>query len=245
MTPHYPDTSLQNPRASAFTARLYRISAFIAAYFLLTLAFVQLQRPDQPLAQPISHYLAGPYSSWLRMAAYLLGFSFALFGIAVRRTFRSPAGTLVMLLMLVSTLSIIITTRFHAPWPHPEHPVSLFDARLHFSSAVITFICAFMSMIVLTALIWRLEAFRRRRFIFATLNVTVFITLVLDPLLLSLQGGLEKLVTLQMLTWQILMIRYLLLEKRTIDTAFPVSAPATAAAARDSLAQRTFARLRR
>ncbi|WP_372017288.1 DUF998 domain-containing protein [Pseudoxanthomonas sp. 10H] len=150
---------------------------------------------------PLSFYLSGPDSAWLRAAYYGLALASVLLALGLRRALAPAARyALVPALLVGGGLSLAIT----ATWPgaSPGHPVSDAGALVHGLSAIASFLLVGVAMLLQSTSLHRDPHWRRAAAPLLALAVLAFAGLWLHALWKALpRGGSQKAVIALYAAW--------------------------------------------
>lgn len=163
---------------------------------------VQAARPEYDWWQaPLSFYLAGPNSAWLRTAYYGLALASVLLAAGLQRSLLPAARyTLVPVLLVGGGLSLAIT----ATWPgaSPGYPVSDAGAFIHGLSAIAAFLLVGVAMLLQSTALHRDPHWRAVARPLLALAVLAFAGLWLHALWKALpRGGSQKIVIALYVGW--------------------------------------------
>ncbi|UNK58695.1 DUF998 domain-containing protein [Pseudoxanthomonas daejeonensis] len=186
--------------------RFLRHAAGIAraglAWFVLVAVAVQGARPEYDWWQaPLSFYLSGPNSLWLRTAYDGLAVAAVLLGVGLWRGLAPSARyVLAPALFVAGGVSLAVT----ATWPgaSPDHAVGDFDAVVHGLSAIASFLFAGVAMLLQSASLHRDPHWRTIAPLLLALAALAFAALWLHALWRELpRGGSQKIVIALYLCW--------------------------------------------
>lgn len=147
-----PATSATLPgmpvQASTPSARAAGFAFGLVILFCIAALAVQVLRTEYDWWRaPLSFYLSGPHSAWLRAAYYGLALASMLLAIGLQRTLAPAARyTLVPVLLAGGAVALAVTATF--PGPSPGHAVSDADAFVHGLSAIASFLLVGVAMLL-------------------------------------------------------------------------------------------------
>lgn len=137
---------------------------------------------------PLSFYLAGPNSAWLRAAYYGLALGTALLALGLWRTLVPAARyALVPMLLVAGGVALAVTAAW--PGPSPGHPVGDAAAFVHGLSAVASFLFVGTAMLLQSAALHRDPHWRPLARPLLVLAATAFAGLWLHALWRELPRG--------------------------------------------------------
>ncbi|AKC86658.1 DUF998 domain-containing protein [Pseudoxanthomonas suwonensis] len=170
--------------------------------FCLAALGVQASRPEYDWWQaPLSFYLAGPNSTWLRLGYYGLAGGSVLLAIGLYRTLAPAARYALVPALLVAGGAALAVT---ATWPgaSPGHPVSDLGALVHGLSAIGAFLFVGTAMLLQSAALHRDPHWRPLAAWLLALATLAFGGLWLHALWKALpRGGSQKAVIALYLLW--------------------------------------------
>jgi hypothetical protein len=171
-------------------------------WFAATAIAVQAARPEYDWWQaPLSLYLSGPNSAWLRTAYYALGLAVLLLGVGLwRRLVPAARYVLVPVLLAGGGLALAVT----ATWPgaSPGHPVGDAAAFVHGLSATASFLFVGVAMLLQSAALHRDPHWRALARPLLALAIAAFAGLWLHALCRGLpRGASQKAVIALYLLW--------------------------------------------
>jgi hypothetical protein len=178
-------------------------SAFcLVVLFCMAAVSVQVARGEYDWWQaPLSFYLAGPHSAWLRAGYYGLALASVLLGVGLRRTLVPAARyALVPILLVGGGFALAVT----ATWPgaSPGHPVDAAGAAVHGLSAIASFLFVGVAMLLQSAALHRDPHWRTLARPLLALAVLAFAGLWLHALWKALpRGGSQKAVIGLYVAW--------------------------------------------
>lgn len=134
-------------------ARAASFTLVALACFAVAGVGVQLLRIEHDWWQaPLSFYLSGPYSGWLRLAYALLGLAMAVLATGLWAALAPAARRqLVSVLLPLGGLALIATAYW--PGPSPGHPVSDAGALVHGLAAMAAFLLVGAAMLLQSAVL--------------------------------------------------------------------------------------------
>lgn len=188
---------------------LLRLAGLGSILFVTVSVYIQMVQPAQPFITPVSDYLRGPYEAVLHAAFVVFALSIALFGVMAYRTMRVLRSRLSMALFCVCAMGLVVTAWSAGPLPMPGSPDVAVRHTVHVSSAITAFVSALLAMLLTTTTLWHQPILDSTRTLLVVLLTTAFLELALDPVLVPIHGALEKLVILEMITWQLVITRRL------------------------------------
>jgi len=150
---------------------------------------------------PLSFYLSGPHSVWLRAGYYGLALGAMLLAFDLRRTLVPAARyALVPVLLVGGGLALAVTATF--PGPSPGHPVSNAGVLIHGLSAIASFLLVGVAMLLQSAALHRDPHWRAVAMPLLAIAVLGFAGLWLHALWKALpRGGSQKAVIALYLAW--------------------------------------------
>lgn len=196
------DTVRMRLLEASANARLGSAVLGLLALFCVLATTVQAARPEYDWWDaPLSFYLAGPHSGWLRLAYYGLGAGAALLAVGLQRALAPAAHyRLVPVLLLAGGVALAAT----ATWPgaSPGHPVSDAGAVVHGLSAIAAFLFVGTAMLLQSTALRRDPHWRPVAAAMLALAVLAFAGLWLHALWKSLpRGASQKAVVSLYLLW--------------------------------------------
>ncbi len=186
-----------DPRSVASTLVLGSL-----AHFLLAAVAVQALRPEyDPWLAPLSLYLSGAWSAWLRAAYYGLALGIVLLALELRRTLEPRARyALVPVLLCGGALALAATAAW--PGPAPGYPVDDLEALVHRIAAMAAFLLVGSGMLLQSAALHRDPHWRGRALAALLLALLAFAGLWLHALWRELpRGASQKAVVALYLSW--------------------------------------------
>src|SRR5690606_30151437 len=127
-------------RSPAATARLGTAALFLVVVFAATAIAVHFARPEYDgWHAPLSFYLAGPASLWLRGAYYGLSLGVVLLAAGLWRGL-APAARLQLAPVLFAAGGTALAVTATWPGASPGHPVDDLAALIHGLSAMCSFL---------------------------------------------------------------------------------------------------------
>ncbi|KAF1693607.1 DUF998 domain-containing protein [Pseudoxanthomonas koreensis] len=187
--------SLRHPRVGTCVLALVLL-------FCVAAAAVQALRPEYDWWQaPLSFYLAGPNSAWLRAAYYGLGLGSVLLAFGLWTTL-APAARLVLVPVLLVAGGIALAVTATWPGASPGHPVTDAGAVIHGLSAISAFLFVGVAMLLQSATLHRDPHWRALASPLLALAALAFAGLWLHALWKDLpRGGSQKAVIALYLAW--------------------------------------------
>lgn len=190
------------PAPSPTPARLGALAFALVLLFCASAIAVQLSRPEYDWWQaPLSFYLAGPNSLWLRCAYYGLALASVLLAAGLQRCLvPATRYTLVPVLLVGGGISLAVT----ATWPgaSPGYPVSDAGAFIHGLSAIASFLLVGVAMLLQSTSLHRDPHWRPIARPLLALAVLAFAGLWLHALWKALpRGGSQKAVIALYVCW--------------------------------------------
>jgi hypothetical protein len=136
------------PHASRPTACAAGFAFGLVVLFCIAALAVQVLRTEYDWWQaPLSFYLSGPHSAWLRAAYLGLALASMLLAIGLQRALAPAARyTLVPVLLVGGAAALAVTAAF--PGPSPGHAVSDAGAFVHGLSAIASFLLVGTAMLL-------------------------------------------------------------------------------------------------
>lgn len=187
---------------SSTPARLGTLAFGLVLLFCASAIAVQAARAEYDWWQaPLSFYLAGPHSAWLRTAYYGLALASVLLAVGLQRSLVPAARyALVPVLLVGGGISLAIT----ATWPgaSPGHPVSDAGAFIHGLSAIASFLLVGVAMLLQSTCLHRDPHWRAIARPLLVLAVLAFAGLWVHALWKALpRGGSQKAVIAMYVCW--------------------------------------------
>lgn len=183
-------------------ARLATAAFCLVVAFAVAAVAVQVMRAEYDWwLAPLSFYLAGPNSAWLRAAYGGLALGAALLGLGLWRTLL-PAARFVLapVLLVAGGLALAVTAVF--PGSSPGHPVDDFGAFVHGLSAMASFLLVGVAMLLQSAALHRDPHWRPLAGVLLLLAALAFAGLWWHALDRALpRGGSQKAVIALYLLW--------------------------------------------
>jgi hypothetical protein len=189
-------------RSSTTAARTAAIAFGLVHLFSASVLAAHALRPEYDgWRAPLSFYLSGPHSAWLRAGYYGLALCAMLLAYDLRRTLAPAARyTLVPVLLAGGGLALAVTATF--PGPSPGHPVSDAGAVIHGLSAITSFLLVGVAMLLQSSSLHRDPHWRAVAMPLLVLAALGFGGLWLHALWKTLpRGGSQKAVIALYLLW--------------------------------------------
>jgi hypothetical protein len=170
--------------------------------FIAAAVGVQLLRAEfDPRQAPLSHYLSGPYSAWLRAAYFTLATALVLLAGSLWRTLVPAARSgLACGLLACGGLALVAT----ATWPgsSPGFPADALGEMLHGIAASAAFLLTGSAMVLQSSRLHRDRRWQAAATPLLVLAVAAFAALWLHTLWRALpRGASQKAVVLLYLAW--------------------------------------------
>jgi hypothetical protein len=216
------------PAADRFLMDSRRMGSLVlcaVVLFVLVCTAAQLLRDDLDwLRAPLSFYLAGAYSAWVKAAYFALGSGLALLGLgyyqALAPTARSGAP---LLLFVIAGLALGVTAG--ADSATTPGKMSL-ETWLHGLAARTAFLCLTVAMLLQAARLRRDPAWRHRFAVAFALAMACFVAMWVHALWRDAPRGLtQKIVIVLILAWLALAASWLRRTRRDAPGPAPAFAP--------------------
>lgn len=136
------------PASPHSVSRLGSAVLGLVVLFAISAVAVQVLRGEYDAWHaPLSYYLAGPHSAWLRAAYYGLGTGAALLAVALWRAL-APAARYALVPVLLATGGAALAVTATWPGASPGHPVDDLGAWIHGMSAIASFLLVGSAMLL-------------------------------------------------------------------------------------------------
>jgi hypothetical protein len=189
-------------QASTPVARAAGFAFGLVILFCIAALALQVLRTEYDWWRaPLSFYLSGPHSTWLRAAYYGLALASMLLAIGLQRTLAPAARyTLVPVLLVGGAAALAVTATF--PGPSPGYAASDTGAFVHGLSAIASFLLVGVAMLLQSTSLHRDAHWRAIARPLLLLAVLAFAGLWLHALWKALpRGGSQKAVIALYVAW--------------------------------------------